>query len=174
MIFQLAITVSCSRLNQQQTLLCQTPFIMPSFCCWEGLPNNAFTHICHGSHCGTWKSLRDWHQPRSAFTIGGKEWATFLLWTRAPISSLEIRMGYSPARLCWEQSLLGTFAGNIREFLLILWPGLPFLHAAFCFISSCLWLAPKQTIDFVLSHSITEEPNLMPLRMQLLFKSGYF
>ena len=109
MIFQLAITVSCSRLNQQQTLLCQTPFIMPSFCCWEGLPNNAFTHICHGSHCGTWKSLRDWHQPRSAFTIGGKEWATFLLWTWAPISSLEIRMGYSPARLCWEQSLLGTF-----------------------------------------------------------------
>lgn len=164
MIFQPAITVSCSRLNQQQTLLCQTPFIMPSFCCWEGLPNNAFTHICHGSHCGTWKSLQDWHWPRSAFTIGGKEGATFLLWTRAPISSLEIRTGHSPA----------VFVVNIREFLLILWPGLPFLHAAFCFISSCMWLAPKQTIDFVLSHSITEEPNLMSLRMQLLFKSGYF
>ena len=104
MIFQPAITVSCSLLNQQQTLLCQTPFIMPSFCCWEGLPNNAFTHICHGSHCGTWKSLRDWHWPRSAFTIGSKEWATFLLWTRAPISSLEIRTGYSPAHLCCEHS----------------------------------------------------------------------
>ena len=42
MIFQPAITVSCSLLNQQQTLLYQTPFIRPAFCCWEGLPNNAF------------------------------------------------------------------------------------------------------------------------------------